>query len=824
MGRIVRGGVGLTAVLLLAACGGNYSGAPVAGGGSSGGGNVSGSGFSTPQAFFAAEVEPNIGFCRTCHVPGGVADTAGTSAATQGNLFLLSSDSSQDYAKLMTAWSNLGKGVASNKLLTNPSDPAQNHTGGQPWPVTSQSYAAMQTLLSCWDNPSGCAALLSGAGGTPVAQQQPLLGSARGGHLWDSYCANNGNPLPDSATLPADPRTLVVPGVNQGKAIYMNAYWQTCQSDDTPANCGEQRARVARGYPLIAGAGQVGAGSFFSGNSSSSPYAVSASSYNNLWKVWGLSARPDNFDQLAAERWGTALSPTRNPYPLPGEDPNKSNGGSGQLPLALTQLRNTDGSWTGKVNVTCSVCHGGKVGTGTDGGPGALYGSNSLSDITVFFTDMAAIAPAQSALSVISQNKVRGTGNITNFQLFGLLTLTDLTALPGYLTVQTQPSTGTEDPPVWWNVGHRPSKFYDGGQVMDSKRIELSFHFQGFPTNPDLKTGEDWIIAHEQDGDAWIASLQSPQWPYGNCSNADGSPAAGDNPACVNQPLAQQGAVLFHSKNLWAANLNNPVPRPDGGNGSCASCHGAYSPRYVNDPAYLDTPALEGIAAYIVPETVIGTDSKRLDGNSQVIANYARQDWFAYADGPYKSPGVPLCADQNDTALRGNRALGYLAPPLYGVWATAPYFHNGSVPNVWEVLKPSDRQPIWERRSSTARADQAGKVVMGFDSSLATGYDSGKLGWKYDALSCGAAGTVPYLNCNPNDASGQTLQDVLDIVYGNGGLIWNLANLPPKTDAQIEQRKIYNTYMYSQGNQGHEFTAVLTDQERKALIEYLKTL
>ena len=819
MGRTVRGGVGVAAVLVLAACGGNYSGAPV-GGGSSGSGNATGGSFSTPQDFFAARVEPNLGFCRTCHIPGGVADTAGTSVATQGNLFMLSGDASQDYANLQTSWTKLGKGVSANKLLTNPSDPAQNHTGGQPWPSTSQAYQAMQTLLGCWDNPDGCAALLSSAGGTPVAQQQPLLGSAHGGHLWDNFCAGQ----PDSTPLPADPRTLVVPGVNQGKAVYMNAYWQTCQADDKPANCGEQRARVARGYPIIASAGQVGAGSFFSGNSSSSIYAFAASSYNNLWKVWGLDARPDNFDQLAAERWGTALSPTRNPYPLPGEDPNKSNGGSGQLPMALTQLRNADGSWTGKLNVTCSVCHGGQVGSSADGGPGAIYGSNSLSDITVFFTDLAAIDVAQSALSVIAQNKVRGTGNITNFQLFGLLTLTDLTALPGYATIQTQPSTGTEDPPVWWNVGHRPSKFYDGGQVMDSKRIELSFHFQGFPGSLNLKPGEDWIVAHEQDGDAWIASLQSPQWPYGNCSNADGSPAAGDNPACINQPLAQQGAVLFHSKNLWASELNNPVPKPDGGNGSCASCHGAYSPRYVNDTTYLDTPALEGIAAYIVPETVIATDSRRLDGNSQVVASYARKDWFAYADGPYKSPGVPLCGDQNDTALRGSRALGYLAPPLYGVWATAPDFHNGSVPNVWEVLKPADRHPIWERLSKTARADQAGKVVMGFDSSLSTGYDSAKLGWKYTALSCGGPGTIPYLNCNPNDTSGQTLQDVLDIVYGNGGLIWNLANLPPKSDAQIEQRKIYNTYMYSQGNAGHEFTAVLTDQERKALIEYLKTL
>jgi len=41
---------------------------------------------------------------------------------------------------------------------------------------------------------------------------------------------------------------------------------------------------------------------------------------------------------------------------------------------------------------------------------------------------------------------------------------------------------------------------------------------------------------------------------------------------------------------------------------------------------------------------------------------------------------------------------------------------------------------------------------------------------------------------------------------------------------QVEDRKIYNTYYYSQSNAGHEFTSVLTDQERRAIIEYLKTL
>nr|WP_293244194.1 hypothetical protein [Panacagrimonas sp.] len=68
------------------------------------------------------------------------------------------------------------------------------------------------------------------------------------------------------------------------------------------------------------------------------------------------------------------------------------------------------------------------------------------------------------------------------------------------------------------------------------------------------------------------------------------------------------------------------------------------------------------------------------------------------------------------------------------------------------------------------------------------------------------------------------VQDVLSLVYANGGLVWNLANLPLLTNEQIETRKIYNTEMYSQANTGHAFTSVLTDDERRALIEYLKTL
>lgn len=65
------------------------------------------------------------------------------------------------------------------------------------------------------------------------------------------------------------------------------------------------------------------------------------------------------------------------------------------------------------------------------------------------------------------------------------------------------------------------------------------------------------------------------------------------------------------------------------------------------------------------------------------------------------------------------------------------------------------------------------------------------------------------------------------ILFANKSLAWNIFGTvmsPSLTNAQIEDRKIYNTRIHSQSNTRLEFTDVLTDKERTALIEYLKTL
>jgi hypothetical protein len=240
-----------------------------------------------------------------------------------------------------------------------------------------------------------------------------------------------------------------------------------------------------------------------------------------------------------------------------------------------------------------------------------------------------------------------------------LATLDFNTADPDFASlIAAIPSSGEIDVPAWWNMGHKTAKFSNATLPADNLRGAMAFDIP-IARPPfmwaDVPAAKQWGKDHAQDANTWFLSLKSPTYP-----------------GAIDTALAEHGAILFHSKNLWAAELGNPVPKPDGGNGSCAGCHGAYSPRFVNDTAYLDTPALEGIAGYVVPQAVIGTDASYSNGMTENAAEYAsKNDYFAY---PETYGTAQDCTIQTRTAVRGSRALGYLAPPLYGVWATAPYF------------------------------------------------------------------------------------------------------------------------------------------------------
>lgn len=645
----------------------------------------------------------------------------------------------------------------------------------------------------------------------------PVLGSRQGGNtMWD-YCVGKPDPVP----VPADPRSLVSPETNVGKAVHYNTRWRNCHVDPEavdevgPAEtCGELRARYDAGEVLL-DPGSAGPGGLFTGTnptSNGNTSTFTANQFNQLWTVWGgFVTRPDNFDELVAERYGSSFSGDPNPYPLPGENANQTDGGSGTLPDMFTQMRSgTGGNWSSEITVTCHACHSGEVGVPGGPGPGTIWGGgSSLADLNLLLRDMLQVGWEASAATVLNLNRTRGRNNASLVNVaFGAAGFNG----PGVLAdVATSGSTADMDTPAWWNMGHRPAKFVDGIFAMDTPRVDGIFYAPNLGVSP---AGQNWMKDHGPELNVWIESLESPPYPYS-----------------IDTALAEEGARLFHETNLWGPSRNNPIPQPEG-NGSCAGCHGAYSPAYVNDPSFLDTPDLEGIAGYIVPLEIIGTDPVRVEANNEGIQEAGRNSFFAY---PPTRDTPQDCGPQNHPDLNEGRAPGYLAPPLYGVWATGPYFHNGSVPNLWEVLEPADRVQIWERWSKPQIVpdlpNTAGVVIMGFDTDLDRAFDTQLVGWRYDEIPCEIQSATnpsvsPYLNCDPDpeDEVDPLTEAILEEFYSGVFLGWNLAAVPPLTPVQMEDRKIYNTEMFAQSNQGHEFTSVLSDMERLALIEYLKTL
>ncbi len=164
---------------------------------------------------------------------------------------------------------------------------------------------------------------------------------------------------------------------------------------------------------------------------------------------------------------------------------------------------------------------------------------------------------------------------------------------------------------------------------------------------------------------------------------------------------------------------------------SCSGCHGTYG----KDQTY---PNL------LIPEEIIQTDSILYSSNysSPQFVNWFNKSWFTTGDHPAKL--VPY--------------KGYVAPPLDGIWVTAPYLHNGSVPDLETLLNSKTRPKYWSRNFKKPE------------------YNYDIPGWKYT-----------------------------------------------EEPAPLN-KEIYNTTLKGYSNAGHTFGDALSNDERIAVIEYLKTL
>ncbi|HEY5721101.1 MAG TPA: hypothetical protein VIT45_02155 [Allosphingosinicella sp.] len=144
-------------------------------------------------------------------------------------------------------------------------------------------------------------------------------------------------------------------------------------------------------------------------------------------------------------------------------------------------------------------------------------------------------------------------------------------------------------------------------------------------------------------------------------------PSMGVHPDKAIGRLDEAEAVMTFLDGYRPQPFPGPVDRAAAAKGAglyardCAACHGSYEglspPRLVSFPNWIGQ---------------VGTDPLRARAFTPALVN-------AVAKSPYR----------DRIAAASTRA--YAAPPLTGLWASAPYLHNGSVPTIAALLDPPAR-------------------------------------------------------------------------------------------------------------------------------------
>lgn len=357
----------------------------------------------------------------------------------------------------------------------------------------------------------------------------------------------------------------------------------------------------------------------------------------------------------------------------------------------------------GDWTMNCFSCHGGSVyGTPTPGAPNNRFALQTMTEEvrSTKFRIGEPFTRMDFGSLVIPLGTTHGTTNAVVFGM-GLMHYRD----KDLNVLDKPPAAFTHhdmDAPPWWHFYKRPYLYIDGFAQKGHRGL---MQFTLVPEN-----GPEFYSANEDNFRnvyAYLSSLRAPKYPL-----------------TINQDLAGQGRHLFEQ--------------------NCSHCHGTYGH---------DSEA-EAIAAYpnkMVPLDEIGTDPVRLEALTVEGRQKYSESWFANAGE----------ANEQKTIVDPD---GYVAPPLDGVWASAPYFHNGSVPTLWHLLHPEERPTVWRRTN----------IEM----------DESKVGL--------------------------TIEEV--------------KRVPLEHPDVAHRRSFFDTKRFGKSAAGHDYPSQLTDAERTAVLEYLKTL
>ena len=197
-------------------------------------------------------------------------------------------------------------------------------------------------------------------------------------------------------------------------------------------------------------------------------------------------------------------------------------------------------------------------------------------------------------------------------------------------------------PMPWWNVKYK-NRWLSDGSVVSGNPIFTNILWNEIGRGSDLKELETWLINNETKLKELTAAVFAAEAP---------APWRLVDPCSFDIDQAKRGQKIFMNQ--------------------CQGCHGAYEKAW--DESVVSTACADRLKTARVhyhqttPVIDVGTDPNR----------YLGVQHFADRLNDLK------ISKAFQTVVKPQK--GYVPPPLVGIWARYPYFHNNSAPSLWQVL------------------------------------------------------------------------------------------------------------------------------------------
>ena len=204
-------------------------------------------------------------------------------------------------------------------------------------------------------------------------------------------------------------------------------------------------------------------------------------------------------------------------------------------------------------------------------------------------------------------------------------------------------------PAVWWNVKYKNRWLLDGS-VVSGNPILTNILWNEIGRGTDLLELEGWFEKNQKTIQELTTAVFSSRSPLiTDFFSADRFDIG----------LAKRGEAIFNRR--------------------CAHCHGQYVKNWSLDgadrlPLKEQLKTLRVLYHEQTPVIDVGTDPQRALGMKSLL----QLNDLSLS----KKYGI---------AIRAQR--GYVPPPLVGIWARWPYFHNNSAPSLCAVLTPEFDRP-----------------------------------------------------------------------------------------------------------------------------------